>query len=52
MLKGPYDRAQELFDPAAMDKLENPSLIYDRHGKEYSRILIQDRRPVKIDDVP
>ena len=52
MLKGPYDRAQALFDPAAMDKVEIPSLIYDRHGKEYSRIFVQDRRPVKIDDVP
>ena len=52
MLKGPYDRAREIYDPAALDKLENPSLIYDRHGKEFSRIFVQDRRPVKIDDVP
>ncbi|MGI9239946.1 MAG: transglycosylase domain-containing protein [Verrucomicrobiales bacterium] len=52
MLKGPYDQAQD-FDMADLDKgIEVPSLIYDRHGKEYSRIYVQDRRPVKIDTVP
>ena len=52
MLKGPYDQAQS-FDMAELDKgIEVPSLIYDRNGKEYSRIFVQDRRPVKIEAVP
>ena len=52
MLKGPYDEAQA-FDMADLDKgIEVPSLIYDRHGKEYSRIFVQDRRPVNIETVP
>ena len=51
LLKGPYELAQE-FDLAELDRVENPSLIYDRHGKEFSRIYVQDRRPVEIDDIP
>ncbi|MFT4547923.1 MAG: membrane peptidoglycan carboxypeptidase [Verrucomicrobiales bacterium] len=51
ILKDPYERAQE-FDLADLTKVEVPSTIYDRHGKEYSRIFVQDRRAVKITDVP
>ena len=51
MLKPRYDRAQE-FDLADLNQVEVPSLILDRHGKEYSRIFVQDRRPVKIEDIP
>ena len=51
MLKPRYDRAQE-YDLADLDVVEVPSMILDRHGKEYSRIFVQDRRPVKIDQVP
>ena len=52
ILAGPKKRADEKYDPAALSTIEIPSTILDRNGKEYSRIFVQDRRPIKIEDVP
>jgi len=52
MLKGPSDRADEIYDKTLLEARETPSPILDRHGKEYSRIMVKDLRPVDIEEVP
>ena len=39
-------------DLAEIRKLEIPSIIYDRTGREFQQIYVQNRRPVPIDAVP
>ncbi len=50
-LKPRSDRS-ETFDLGAIAKLEIPSRIHDRHGVEIGQIKIEDRRPVKLEEIP
>ena len=50
-LKPRSDRS-ETFDLGAIAKLEIPSRIYDRHGVEIGQIKVEDRRPVRLEEIP
>jgi len=50
-LKPRKERAYAL-DLDEIEKLEIPSRIYDRHGREIGQIKVEDRRPISLDQVP
>ncbi len=51
MAKPLYDEAYA-YDLALLDDVETASIIYDREGNEISRIFVENRRPVEIEQVP
>lgn len=48
----PHQKAAADMDLADIQKLELPSRIYDRRGVEIGQIKVENRRPVKLDQVP
>ncbi|MEM9478346.1 MAG: transglycosylase domain-containing protein [Verrucomicrobiota bacterium] len=48
----PHAKEAEDYDLDKMADLMVPSIIYDRHDREFQQIDIQDRRPITIEEVP
>jgi len=51
MLSFHYGREAQKFDLAQMNDMEAASVIYDRTGKQIGKIFIQNRNPVKWEDI-
>jgi membrane carboxypeptidase/penicillin-binding protein len=51
MLK-PHVKIAATYDLERINDLMVPSIIYDRNGKEFQQIDIQNRRPASIDAIP
>ncbi len=47
-----YRQRAETYNLEEIDKLEQPSIILDRNGKEIGRIFVQNRSVIPIDQVP
>ena len=47
-----YRQRATTYDLDLINKLEEPSIILDRNGKEIGRIFVQNRSVIPIDDVP
>ncbi len=46
-----YERKAEEFDLSKVGDLESASVVYDRHGKVFGRIFVQNRQQVSLDQI-
>jgi membrane carboxypeptidase/penicillin-binding protein len=47
-----YRIVAEGFDLAGVEQMEAASVLYDRHGREFGKIFIQNRQPVPYEKLP
>jgi len=48
----PYRERAQIYELERINDLEQPSLIFDRHGREIGRMFVENRSVVSIDKVP
>ncbi len=46
-----FEKRAEEFDLAQVEKMESASVLFDRHGKEFGKLFIQNRQPVPYDQI-
>jgi len=47
-----YEKRAADFDLSHVGRMESASVLYDRDGKEFGKLFIQDRQPVPFDKLP
>jgi len=47
-----YEKRAEEFDLLQTGRMESASVLYDRKGREFGKIFIQNRQPVSMADLP
>ncbi|HUF64128.1 MAG TPA: transglycosylase domain-containing protein [Verrucomicrobiales bacterium] len=48
----PFKRTAETFDLREIARLEEASIIYDRYDQDINRIFVENRLPIKLEEVP
>ena len=48
----PFRKQAAEYDLEEMGHLETASIVYDREGREIGRIYVENRKPIRISDVP
>lgn len=46
-----FERRAAEFDLSQLSKMEAASILYDREGKEFGKLFIQNRHPVSLDNI-
>src|SRR5258707_13505191 len=46
-----YEEKAAEFDFKKLDEIESASVVYDRYGEVYEKILIQNREQVSLDEI-
>jgi membrane peptidoglycan carboxypeptidase len=46
-----YEAKAAEFDLGKLDSVESASVVYDRYGKEFGKIFIQNREQVPLDQI-
>ena len=47
-----YEKRAAEFDLSQVGQMESASILYDRDGKEFGKLFIQDRQPVPFEKLP